>query len=211
MSKRLSCLAAVLAVAVAPRPSRRSRAPRAATASDSVGGKKVAVDYGRPALKGRTLDELLTKLPADRMWRAGENQVTTLTTDGDVMIGGKKVPAGKYSRLRPRPARATGRSCSTPTWASPLGKICAAAPDEHEERAVAAPRRTTRRTIGGQEVARVPLKAVKAAAPADLFTISFAPSGARSTMTLAWGDQAWTDRSVSSRTRRSLRCRAGDE
>ena len=31
------------------------------------------------------------------MWRAGENQVTTLTTEGDAIIGGKKIPAGKYS------------------------------------------------------------------------------------------------------------------
>src|SRR2546422_806740 len=59
------------------------------TASATVGGKKVTIDYGRPALKGRSIDELLKQLPEDRMWRAGENQVTTLTTEGDITIGGK--------------------------------------------------------------------------------------------------------------------------
>ena len=31
-----------------------------------------------------------------RVWRAGVDQVTTLTTEGDILVGGKKAPAGKY-------------------------------------------------------------------------------------------------------------------
>ena len=94
MFKRLACLATVLACAAAAAFAQQN--PRGA-ASTSVGGKKLAVDYGRPALKGRSLDELLKQLPADRMWRAGENQVSTISLEGDAMIGGKKVAAGKYS------------------------------------------------------------------------------------------------------------------
>ena len=32
------------------------------TASGTVGGKKVTIDYGRPALKGRSLDDLMKQL-----------------------------------------------------------------------------------------------------------------------------------------------------
>ena len=58
MFKRLACLAAVLAFAAS---SAFAQNPRGA-ASATVGGKKVAVDYGRPALKGRPLDALLKPL-----------------------------------------------------------------------------------------------------------------------------------------------------
>jgi hypothetical protein len=36
------------------------------------------------------------------------------------------------------------------------------------------------------------MKSATSATPTDLFTISFAPAGKGSTMTLAWADQAWT-------------------
>jgi len=71
-------------------------APRDTT-SAVVNGKKVSISYGRPSLKGRNTTELLTKLPKDRMWRIGANQVTTLTSETDFVVGGKKIPAGKYS------------------------------------------------------------------------------------------------------------------
>ena len=65
------------------------------------------------------------------MWRAGENQVTTLTTEGDITIGGKKVPAGKYSLYVHAPAdrRLVARHQHA-TRASPLGKIYSAASDK---------------------------------------------------------------------------------
>ena len=91
MFKRLACLAAVLAFAAS---AAFAENPRGA-ASATVGGKKLAVDYGRPVLKGRSLDVLMKDLPADRMWRAGENQVSTISLEGDAIIGGKKIPAGK--------------------------------------------------------------------------------------------------------------------
>ena len=187
MSKRLACVATVLAFAAA---SAFAANPRGA-ASATVGGKKVAVDYGRPVLKGRSLDALMKDLPADRIWRAGENQVTTISLEGDSTIGGKKVPAGKYSVYV---HAAEGKAWSlvlNRDLGVPLGKIYDKAPEAMKNEPW--PHYTAYTAeIGSQEVARIPMTAAKAAAPADAFTISFAPSANGQTMTLAWADQAWS-------------------
>jgi hypothetical protein len=67
------------------------------TAQTTIGGKQVSIEYGSPALKGRTLADLMKQLPADRIWRAGAGAVTTLEMESDLSIGGTKVSAGKYS------------------------------------------------------------------------------------------------------------------
>jgi hypothetical protein len=188
MSKRLACLASILAVGAAA--TALAQNPRGA-ASTSVAGKKLAVDYGRPALKGRALDELLKQLPPDRMWRAGENQVTTLSLDGDVMLGGKKVPAGKYSVYVHAVDAKTWELVLNRDLGQPLGKIWDKAPDNLKNEPW--PHLDDYTTaIASQEVARVPLKEAKSSGPVDLFTIGFTPAGSGSTMTLAWGDQAWS-------------------
>ena len=188
MSKPLACLATVLAAAVAL-PALAEN-PRGA-ASGSVAGKKLAVDYGRPALKGRSLDELLKQLPPDRMWRAGENQVTTLSLENDVMIGGKKVPAGKYSVYVHAADPKTWELVLNRDLGVPLGKIWDKAPDNMKNEPWPHLDDYTQ-AIASQEVVRVPLKQAKSSGPADLFTISFAPATNGSTLTLAWGDQAWS-------------------
>src|SRR5215208_5176767 len=94
MMIRSALTAGVLAAAVAA-PA-QDRAPRE-TVSAMVGGKKVSIEYGRPALNGRKMADLLTQLPADRIWRAGMDQATTLTTEGDITVGGKPVRAGRYT------------------------------------------------------------------------------------------------------------------
>ncbi|MBA2293027.1 MAG: DUF2911 domain-containing protein [Gemmatimonadales bacterium] len=65
---------------------------------DSVTPPKIRVDHGQPHLRGRTLhtDSLV---PFDKVWRTGANATTTLTTDLALMIGGVKLPAGRYALL----------------------------------------------------------------------------------------------------------------
>lgn len=55
----------------------------------------IRIDYGQPHLRGRKLltDSLV---PYDKPWRTGANAATTLTTDVDLVIGGKTLPKGKY-------------------------------------------------------------------------------------------------------------------
>jgi len=163
-------------------------APRE-TAKASVGGKLVSVEYGRPALKDRKLDELLKQLSADRIWRAGSEQVTTLSTSGDVTIGGVKLPAGKYSLYVYAPESGDYALAVNKDPGTALGKIWAEAPANLKDAPWPA---QDYATIMAQEVARVPMKKGTPATPADLFTAAFAPSKDGQTLTLSWGDSSWS-------------------
>jgi Protein of unknown function (DUF2911) len=57
----------------------------------------VELSYSRPGIKGRKIFGDL--VPYGKIWRTGANQATTITFGEEVMIGGTKVPAGKYGVL----------------------------------------------------------------------------------------------------------------
>ncbi|MCF6348207.1 MAG: DUF2911 domain-containing protein [Flavobacteriaceae bacterium] len=63
-------------------------------AEGNIAGIAVAVDYGAPSVKGRTVWGKLEKY--GKVWRAGANENTTISFDKDVMVNGKDLPAGKY-------------------------------------------------------------------------------------------------------------------
>ena len=189
MNNRTAALAVVAALAVAASALAQGN-PRG-TATAAVAGKKLTLEYGRPALKGRSLDVLLKDLPADRIWRAGENQVTTFTTEGDVLVGGKNVAAGKYSAYVHAGVGGAWDFVLNKDLGLPLGQMWAQAPDNMKNEPW--PHYTDySKSIAGSEVARVSMKAAKAAQPADLFTITLAPKGKGQDLTLAWGTQAWS-------------------
>jgi hypothetical protein len=70
-----------------------------ASPRDSVSGKvhgaNISINYGSPSVKGRKIYGGL--VPYGKMWRAGANEATKFTTDKDIMVAGKKLPAGSYS------------------------------------------------------------------------------------------------------------------
>ncbi len=66
-----------------------------ATAECTIKGKKVAIRYSRPSMRGRKVMGDL--VPYGKVWRTGANEATTLTTEIDLNIGGAKVPAGTYT------------------------------------------------------------------------------------------------------------------
>jgi hypothetical protein len=186
MKVRLLATAAILCLAASAFA--QDKAPRGA-ATATVGGKKVSIDYGRPALKGRNLDDLLKQLPEDRMWRAGENQVTTLTTEGDITIGGKKVPAGKYSLYVNAPATGDWSIAINSDLGLPLIKLWDKAPDAVKNEPW--PHLEGYKNISAKEVARAPMKSGTASPAAELFTIDSKPSGKGATLTLSWGARSW--------------------
>jgi hypothetical protein len=189
MKMRRSGLVAVAALALAASALAQGN-PRG-NASATVGGKKVTLDYGRPALKGRNLDELLKQLPPDRMWRAGENQVTTLTCEAELLVGGKKVPAGKYSVYVHAGEGDAWDFVLNKDPGVPLGKIWDKAPDNMKNEPWPHLEGYTK-AAGASEIVRTRMAATKPAQPADLFTASFAAKGKGATLTLAWGTQAWS-------------------
>lgn len=67
----------------------------AAQVSQVVGFTKISMDYSSPAVKGRSI--FGDMIPYGVTWRAGANAATTITFSTAVSIGGKNIPAGKYS------------------------------------------------------------------------------------------------------------------
>ena len=63
----------------------------------NFGLSKIELSYSRPGMKGRAIFGDL--VPYGKVWRTGANSATTLTFGDDVMIGGTKIPAGKYGLL----------------------------------------------------------------------------------------------------------------
>ncbi len=63
-------------------------------AQGEIAGVAVTVDYGSPAVKGRTVWGGLEAY--GKVWRAGANETTNVEFASDVVINETKVPAGKY-------------------------------------------------------------------------------------------------------------------
>jgi hypothetical protein len=124
------------------------------------------------------------------MWRAGSEQVTTLTSETDVYIGDKKVPAGKYSLYVYCPAEGEYALAVNSVVGQPLSKIWGEAPDELKNEPW--PHFAYSKEIADSEVARVPMKEAKTDGPVDMFTIALKEKGDGAVMKLAWGEAAWT-------------------
>jgi hypothetical protein len=183
--RTMSTIAVLLAATMASAESTRG------TASGEVGGKKVTINYGRPALKGRALNDMLQKLPADRVWRAGDDQVTILNTETDLMIAGKRIPAGKYSVYVHVPASGARELILNTNQGIALGKIYSKAPanlvnepwpylDDYQK------------NIGKSEVLRAPMHKDIVKTPVDVFTIDLTPSKTGLNLNFAWGDESWS-------------------
>ena len=59
-------------------------------------GANISITYGRPYLKDRVVGESVEPM-ADRWWRLGSDEATSLVTDTDLMLGGTHIPAGEYT------------------------------------------------------------------------------------------------------------------
>ena len=114
------------------------------TVEYKVGAATVTLTYGRPYLKGRSLDTLA---PAGKVYRTGADEATTLKTDQALKIGTLDVPAGTYT-LYTLPGS---------PWQLIVNKQTGQWGTVYQE---------------GQDLGRTPMTAGKLASPAEQLTIA---------------------------------------
>ncbi|HUQ88485.1 MAG TPA: DUF2911 domain-containing protein [Vicinamibacterales bacterium] len=128
----------------------------------AVDGANVSIEYGRPALKGRTPGKDID--PYDgREWRTGADEATTLKTDKPLKFGTLNVPAGTYT-LYTIPTGGTWHlivSKKTGQWGIPYPQ--------------------------GEDLGRAPMKAGTAPKPAEQLTITVQDTAAGGTLHIDWG------------------------
>ncbi|MGH9324872.1 MAG: DUF2911 domain-containing protein [Vicinamibacteria bacterium] len=88
---RAIILTAVAAALVVPIVLAHGNKPGTATAT--IGGGQVKVDFVGPSAMGR---DVLALLAPGSYWRMGADKATTLTTDVDLKVGDAVVPKGTY-------------------------------------------------------------------------------------------------------------------
>lgn len=141
----------------------KSKRPSLPASADCTlaAGKTIHVDYSSPRMKGRKIYGGL--VPWGEVWRAGANEATTFVTSADVTVGGKDVPAGRYTLFAiPNQDKWTLIvSKKTGEWGIPY-------PGEQFD------------------FARTDMQVSKLDSPLENFTISFDNSGGSCTMRFDW-------------------------
>jgi hypothetical protein len=135
-------------------------------AEATVKGKKITIDYGRPALQGR---DMIGMAKAGQVWRLGMNEATEIQTNGTLVVGGKELKPGKYSLW----AKKTGDTQwvlgfhpETGLWGDPA------------------------KTSG--YIAELPLKLEKATSSAEQLNINVADKAGEAAITIRWGTSQLT-------------------
>ena len=134
------------------------------TARATVHGVDVAIDYGRPLARGRTLVGGI--IPYDRVWRTGANAATHITLSGPLRLGGVPLDAGTYT-LWTLPARDGVQlvlNRQTGQWGTGYG--------------------------ASHDIARVPMQVDSSRASVERFTIRVDPTGPR--LVMEWGTFRWS-------------------
>jgi len=153
---------AISAIALPAQQDKSSRpSPPAKAECKLPNGKTITVDYSSPRAKGRKLFGGL--VPYGQVWRAGANEATTFVTTSDITVGGKAVPAGKYT-IFAIPAEDKWTliiSKKTGEWGTAYP-----GPDN--------------------DLARIDMKVSKTPSPVENFTIAFDQTSAGCTLRMEW-------------------------
>lgn len=135
------------------------------TVRAEIGSAHLMVDYGRPRRRGRVIFGGV--VPWGRVWRTGANAATQLVTDVALRVGGRTIPAGRYSLWSiPTPRGATLMvNRQTERWGT-----------EYDP---------------AQDVARLDLTRESLPEPVDQFTIAIEPSDGGGVLRLSWDETSY--------------------
>ena len=161
MQKRIASVIGMIFTLTLFTACQKRPSPPASAICDLGGGKTIRTNYSSPRMKGRSIYGDL--VPFGEVWRAGANEATTFVTSGDVVVGGKTVPAGSYTIFTIPAAdkwvliinRKTGE------WGIPY---------KYES----------------DELARVDMTVSKLPAPVENFTIGYDKSASGCTLRMEW-------------------------
>lgn len=140
---------------------RQRPSPAASTECKFADGKSVTINYSSPRMRGRKIFGEL--VPFGKVWRAGANEATTFVTDVDLVVGGKAVPAGKYT-LHAVPEESK--------WTLIVSKVTAGWGIPYPGEA--------------QDFTRTEMMVSKLSAPLEEFTITLKGSGGACSLSMGW-------------------------
>jgi hypothetical protein len=129
-----------------------------------VKGAHISIDYGRPYLKGRTIGKEVA--PYGQPWRTGADEATVITSDKPLHFGKITLAAGTTYTINTQPG-ANG-------WQLIIGKL-------------SAPGQWGIPYQPDLEIARMPMKAAKASAPAEQVTITVDQAANGGVLRIEWG------------------------
>jgi hypothetical protein len=135
----------------------------------TIDGANIAIEYGRPSLRGRTPGKDVDPVEG-KPWRTGADEATTITTDKPLKFGSVSLQPGTYT-INTQPAGGEwqlifGKLEKPGQWGIPYNKSL--------------------------EIARTPMKVAKTSAPVEQLTISIDDTATGGTLRVEWGNASAT-------------------
>lgn len=134
----------------------------------TIDGAAIAIEYGRPFLKGRPEAQMM---PAGQPWRTGADQATVITSDKPLTFGTVKLEANTPYTINTVPA--------DKEWQILFGKL-------------GKPAQWGIPYQPALEIGKAPMTLGKAATPAEQVTISIDDTAAGATLRVEWGSVSAT-------------------
>ncbi len=97
MKKLILAAVAVLTLTIVEAQLKTPAPSPTQTVKQDFGLSSIELSYSRPGVKGRKIFGDI--VPYGNVWRTGANNATVITFGDEVIVGGAKIPAGKYGLL----------------------------------------------------------------------------------------------------------------
>ena len=149
----------------------------------TVGGVAIAIDYSRPAVRGRKVfgaetDTPRPIVPWNQVWRTGANFATRFTTAADLVVAGQTIPAGTYT-LWTLPSPGGWKLIFNRQTKAPCATAAACADPKR-------PNLWGTDYSADSDFVRVDMQAAPLDAPVEQFLITLEPQGDAGVLAFAW-------------------------